>query len=95
MIKFYTTFLGGLVMEMDNKYYLCNVYTREIEQKITKKDMMEFLQKYRHINIINRPALCFIYEKLLGKKAKVIVDTYTFNTIEEAGFTFKYNRMAG
>lgn len=42
MIKFYTTFLGGLVMEMDNKYYLCNVYTREIEQEITKKDMMEF-----------------------------------------------------
>ena len=67
-MKMHTTFLGGIVIEKDSKYYLFDGKDSVNKRELTPAIMQKLLAKYKNVNVINRPGLCFTFEHLLKKR---------------------------
>lgn len=83
MIKLYTTWLGGFVVENEEGNY--NLIDDNLDLiAITKEEMKAELKKVRSINVINRPAIYFIFENLLEKNNHgITVDVFKFENIDK------------
>ena len=68
-----------------NDEYFLSDDNLNITNKIDKQWMLNYLKQYRYINVINRPALTFIIENILGKNSHGItiqkhkIDKQKFN----------------
>lgn len=73
MYKIFTNWLGSMVIKnTDTEVYCIPMPVLETKtyklEKVTESDMQKMLDKYKHVNVMNRPSVLFIYEYLLKKK---------------------------
>jgi hypothetical protein len=74
----YSNCFGGKIRGDDNNNYFV-LKKNGKWSKVTKKEIEEFLNDYKFVNVINRPAIWFIFYELI--KGKPYNDIRTYHTL--------------